>query len=72
MMDKQTNDDQFESSVISYGCQTAAFIEEYLKGFESSVISYGCQTHAFRSWFRYEFESSVISYGCQTPFKVST
>ena len=35
---------RFESSVISYGCQTAERLEEPSREFESSVISYGCQT----------------------------
>ena len=35
---------RFESSVISYGCQTPnRIVWEHWK-FESSVISYGCQT----------------------------
>ena len=35
---------RFESSVISYGCQTASVVIERDGVFESSVISYGCQT----------------------------
>ena len=35
---------RFESSVISYGCQTAETEIETKTMFESSVISYGCQT----------------------------
>lgn len=31
---------RFESSVISYGCQTGAYRFSYLGTFESSVISY--------------------------------
>ena len=35
---------RFESSVISYGCQTTQEQEWKTGVFESSVISYGCQT----------------------------
>ena len=35
---------RFESSVISYGSQTAATIYCHHHSFESSVISYGSQT----------------------------
>ena len=35
---------RFESSVISYGCQTVLTFLTALSLFESSVISYGCQT----------------------------
>ena len=35
---------RFESSVISYGCQTVCAIQYFFLKFESSVISYGCQT----------------------------
>ena len=35
---------RFESSVISYGCQTRIASENLANRFESSVISYGCQT----------------------------
>ena len=35
---------RFESSVISYGCQTVIASEQADLLFESSVISYGCQT----------------------------
>ena len=57
---------RFESSVISYGCQTlfdALWMNEM---FESSVISYGCQTIGIKIGICSKFESSVISYGCQT------
>ena len=56
----------FESSVISYGCQTFAFVIMLPNVFESSVISYGCQTMRRNRKERLGFESSVISYGCQT------
>ena len=36
----------FESSVISYGCQTDAYGLAGSNPFESSVISYGCQTNS--------------------------
>ena len=52
----------FESSVISYGCQTFAFVIMLPNVFESSVISYGCQTGAYRFSYLGTFESSVISY----------
>ena len=35
---------RFESSVISYGCQTDPKNHDKADKFESSVISYGCQT----------------------------
>ena len=35
---------RFESSVISYGCQTVLCDVFPTVAFESSVISYGCQT----------------------------
>ena len=35
---------RFESSVISYGCQTKVTVDTPILVFESSVISYGCQT----------------------------
>ncbi len=35
---------RFESSVISYGCQTVRKEYNFSASFESSVISYGCQT----------------------------
>ena len=35
---------RFESSVISYGCQTVKISSSNTLLFESSVISYGCQT----------------------------
>ena len=35
---------EFESSVISYGCQTPDPQNDAQDMFESSVISYGCQT----------------------------
>ena len=35
---------RFESSVISYGCQTFFSFFPQNPQFESSVISYGCQT----------------------------
>ena len=35
---------RFESSVISYGCQTNFYFFFHVTKFESSVISYGCQT----------------------------
>ena len=35
---------RFESSVISYGCQTTTVNNLSVELFESSVISYGCQT----------------------------
>ena len=38
------NDTMFESSVISYGSQTARKQANAAKQFESSVISYGSQT----------------------------
>ena len=57
---------RFESSVISYGCQTPQRNYHQALQFESSVISYGCQTViSFNPAYR-SFESSVISYGCQT------
>ena len=63
---------RFESSVISYGCQTLTPSTLACSSFESSVISYGCQTyatyHASRPWF----ESSVISYGCQTCRRINS
>ena len=59
---------RFESSVISYGCQTIGVMPITQDGFESSVISYGCQTRARIFAVVTEFESSVISYGCQTLF----
>ena len=37
---------RFESSVISYGCQTRLVCFHNRSKFESSVISYGCQTAA--------------------------
>ena len=37
---------RFESSVISYGCQTTCGLIAKRESFESSVISYGCQTNA--------------------------
>ena len=37
---------RFESSVISYGCQTHLSLTVTVVWFESSVISYGCQTQA--------------------------
>ena len=40
---------RFESSVISYGCQTEKSSGKEAKGFESSVISYGCQTLCIRT-----------------------
>ena len=57
---------RFESSVISYGCQTSRKAGMIWTRFESSVISYGCQTNLERGTTRNTFESSVISYGCQT------
>ena len=57
---------RFESSVISYGCQTAVRFRPGIPQFESSVISYGCQTNFIVSGDACGFESSVISYGCQT------
>ena len=57
---------RFESSVISYGCQTSAAVTVTVKQFESSVISYGCQTPERKIALSTAFESSVISYGCQT------
>ena len=56
----------FESSVISYGCQTPFVYQQKLGWFESSVISYGCQTLPIVFANAFAFESSVISYGCQT------
>ena len=38
------NWEKFESSVISYGCQTTYWKKNGTDPFESSVISYGCQT----------------------------
>ena len=57
---------RFESSVISYGCQTKFAWNIRHNAFESSVISYGCQTALNAVKEIGEFESSVISYGCQT------
>ena len=57
---------RFESSVISYGCQTKLGFYVIDIVFESSVISYGCQTTSDSHGDFMEFESSVISYGCQT------
>ena len=57
---------RFESSVISYGCQTQLLSLSGLLPFESSVISYGCQTNRKTVNSYGTFESSVISYGCQT------
>ena len=57
---------RFESSVISYGCQTSNTRTARHNKFESSVISYGCQTYEYAGYTNKLFESSVISYGCQT------
>ena len=57
---------RFESSVISYGCQTISPPTSAREAFESSVISYGCQTYKVWQKILVGFESSVISYGCQT------
>ena len=57
---------RFESSVISYGCQTLLQSRSKESWFESSVISYGCQTVKEYNINKRLFESSVISYGCQT------
>ena len=59
---------KFESSVISYGCQTITLLINRRFQFESSVISYGCQTRTILTAREETFESSVISYGCQTYF----
>ena len=59
---------RFESSVISYGCQTHCQQRNRTAPFESSVISYGCQTNAQIRGQSSMFESSVISYGCQTYY----
>ena len=53
---------QFESSVISYGCQTRQTVGKGNLQFESSVISYGCQTKTNAKRRAAGFESSVISY----------
>ena len=57
---------RFESSVISYGSQTAIKKDGQITGFESSVISYGSQTKGCLHISKTLFESSVISYGSQT------
>ena len=62
---------QFESSVISYGNQTFAYVYSKAFKFESSVISYGNQTTITTSLSRKWFESSVISYGNQTAKEIS-
>ena len=51
---------QFESSVISYGSQTAANAIKPAIVFESSVISYGSQTHDKIVLCYTSFESSGI------------
>ena len=57
---------RFESSVISYGSQTAHIDTSLPYSFESSVISYGSQTTEQYKDYAVLFESSVISYGSQT------
>ena len=57
---------RFESSVNSYGGQTASATLKALTVFESSVNSYGGQTEASLYGECTEFESSVNSYGGQT------
>ena len=60
---------KFESSVISYGSQTARSPFLNVVVFESSVISYGSQTDRNNNRQLELFESSVISYGSQTNEK---
>lgn len=55
---------RFESSVISYGCQTTLDFHSPQSMFESSVISYGRQTYLAVLRLCCPFESSVISYTC--------
>ena len=62
----ETNNYEFESSVISYGSQTLNPCDLAAVLFESSVISYGSQTEYTDDQELALFESSVISYGSQT------
>ena len=62
----ETNNYEFESSVISYGSQTLNPCDLAAVLFESSVISYGSQTEYTDDQESALFESSVISYGSQT------
>ena len=63
-------DRPFESSVISYGCQTKARPSRCSLQFESSVILYGCQTSTMVWLSEDAFESSVISNAYQTKASV--
>ena len=58
----------FESSVNSYGNQTANVLEPCKIKFESSVNSYGNQTANVLEPCKIKFESSVNSYGNQTDY----
>ena len=63
---RSENETMFESSVISYGCQTRCCFHSVDWWFESSVISYGCQTSTMVWLSEDAFESSVISNAYQT------